>query len=148
MSFKNASIGLLTTFQDRRIHPIIAFPMAPSELASCPDCQFNRMSRSGPASRTFNWLSQLVTILAAISFGVFSVLSWQLGKASTTEGRTANQMNIVTICLSNKVYSTYRYMIRNSGTQSYIGPSRYPTLSNGAWDIGRAHARVVECVLR
>jgi len=59
--------------------------------AHCPVCQ--AYCTSIAAIRTFNRLSQPITIPAAIAFGVFGVLEWQVGKAKHHGGKS-DELNV------------------------------------------------------
>jgi hypothetical protein len=62
----------------------------------------------------FNLMVQAIGVLAALMFGVWAPLSWQLSRISNHEAqraneiaRMANKLDIINICLSNTVRNDY-----------------------------------------
>ena len=79
-------------------------PPAAQSSKNCPNCHCPRPAEA--STRAVNIVSQIITIAAAIAFGVFAVLSWQVGVQSRGESKVANQMSIINMCMSNDVSIT------------------------------------------
>jgi len=116
---RTTSKSFTVRYHSRRHQRVInsAKHMPSSKPSCCTCCCQHR-------SVWFNVIAQTIGLLAAIVFGFWAPMSWQLSRLANLEAQTsninakiANQLSIINFCVSNEVSTTLTSLPRSKKFQ-------------------------------